>query len=80
MRWRSVWDSPEDAAEFRAALAAQLEFQKGCVEKLGGSGLRGVELAEGLAPAEVELFVWNGVASEAELAELRAGAKLQVVP
>ncbi len=80
LRWRSVWDSPEDAAEFRAALAAQLEFQKGCVEKLGGSGLRGVELAEGLAPAEVELFVWNGVASEAELAELRAGAKLQVVP
>jgi hypothetical protein len=80
LRWRSVWDSPEDAAEFRAALAAQLEHQKSCVEKLGGSGLRGVELAEALAPTEVDLLVWSGVSMEAELAALRAGLALKVVP
>jgi len=79
LRWRSVWDSPEDAAEFRAALAEQLAHQRACVEKRGANGLHGVELAEGLAPTEVELFVWTAVASEAELAELRAGVQLQVV-
>ncbi|MBM3988311.1 MAG: hypothetical protein FJ294_10210 [Planctomycetes bacterium] len=79
LRWRSVWDSPEDAAEFRAALAEQLAHQRACVEKLGANGLHGVELAEGLAPTEVELLVWTAVAAEAELAELRAGVQLQVV-
>ena len=80
LRWRSVWDSPEDAAEFRAALAEQLAHQRACVERLGASGLHGVELAEGLAPTEVELLVWSAVATEAELAELRAGVQLQVAP
>ncbi|MBM3989696.1 MAG: hypothetical protein FJ298_01680 [Planctomycetes bacterium] len=80
LRWRSVWDSPEDAAEFRAALEAQLAHQRACVEKLTASGLHGVELTAGLAPTEFELLAWTGVPSDAELALLRAGIALVLVP
>lgn len=80
LRWRSVWDSEQDAAEFRAALESQLEHQRASAAKLRVQGVSGAELSTGLAATEVELVVWTGIEAAEELASLRAAGLFALVP
>lgn len=73
LQWTTVWDTPEDAAEFLAALNAQFDHIEAGVEKLTGDRelAFGVVIQPGGKSDEIVLTVYHGVV-HTQLPELAA--------
>lgn len=66
LQWESVWDTQQDADEFLAAMAGQLEGLRENAKALGTGGTASVEIVATATPPRVRVIVHHGVEATAK--------------